>query len=195
MKNTLEKKRVEQFLGKCILKYHDKSIHFAPKSYLMVGGISCVGWADDNGVKIATGNDKREWLGWFAHETCHLDQDACNPKWFAASEEALAQFEQWLAGRRVKNIENVVRQCIKLEHDCELRTIRKILRYKLPIDVQEYAQKANAYLLGYYQSGIDRQWCKRSYEEDYIWKSLPQKLFPLKTALRPPKEYLQLFEV
>jgi hypothetical protein len=194
MRTALEKKRVAEFLGKCILKYHDKSIHFAPQRYLMVGGVSCVGWANDFGVKIATDNNKREWLSWFVHETCHLDQNATNPKWFSASEDALSKFEEWLAGRRVKNIDKIVKACIRLEHDCEQRTIRKIHRFKLPINVKEYAQKANAYLLGYYQSGIDRQWCKKSYEDDYIWKALPPKLFTLKTALKPPKEYLELFD-
>lgn len=194
MRTSREKKLVAEFLGKCILKYHDKSIHFAPQNYLMVGGVSCVGWADNFGIKIATGNTKREWLSWFVHETCHLDQQAVNAKWFTASEDALTIFEEWLAGRRAKDIKRVVGQCIHLEHDCEQRTIRKIHRFKLPLDVKEYAQKANAYLLGYYQSGIDRQWCKRSYEEDHIWKALPQKLFTLKTALKPPKEYLQLFD-
>jgi hypothetical protein len=194
MRNAQDRKRVAEFLGKCILKYHDKSIHFAPQKYLMVGGVSCVGWADDFGVKIATRNEKREWLSWFVHETCHLDQNAAKPKWFATSSDAVLQFEEWLGGRRVKNIDKIIRQCIQLEHDCEERTIRKIHRFKLPINVKEYAQKANAYLLGYYQSGIDRQWCKKSTDEDFIWKSLPQKLFTLKGALKPAKEYLELFE-
>lgn len=194
MRTPQEKKLVAEFLGKCILKYHDKSIHFAPQKYLMVGGISCVGWADDFGVKIATGNGKKEWLSWFVHETCHLDQNAADLRWFATSEDALSKLEGWLAGRRVKNIERIIKQCIHLEHDCEQRTIRKIHRFKLPINVKEYAQKANAYLLGYYQSGIDRQWCKKSYEEDYVWKALPDKLFTLKTALKPPKDYLALFD-
>lgn len=194
MKNALEKQRVAEFLGKCILKYHDKSIHFAPQRYLMIGGVSCVGWADHVGVKIATGNEKREWLSWFVHETCHLDQIADRPLWYETSVDAISKFEEWLAGRRVNDINSIVKKCIKLEHDCEQRTIRKIHRFKLPINVKTYAQKANAYLLGYYQSGVDRQWCKKSYEEDYIWKALPTKLFDIKTALRPPKECLSLFD-
>lgn len=193
MKNPQEYQRVAEFLGKCILKYHDKSIHFAPQRYLMIGGVSCVGWADGLGVKIATGNQKKEWLSWFVHETCHLDQIADKPVWYGNATDALSKFEEWLAGRRVTNIDKIVKKCIHLEHDCEQRTIRKIHRFKLPINVKEYAQKANAYLLGYYQSSLDRQWCKKSYEEDYIWKSLPQKLFTLKEAQKPPKEYLELF--
>jgi hypothetical protein len=192
MKTAKERQRVAEFLGKALLKYHDKSIHFSPQKYLKVGNVSCVGWATEDGIKIATGEHRWKWLGWFVHETCHLDQNKCKPRWFAGAEEAINDFEEWIRGRRVKNIQNVVKKVIRLEHDCEQRSLRKIQRFKLPIDVQEYAQQANSYLLGYYQSALDRQWCKRSYEEDSVWKAMPKKLLPLKGVIKPDPSLLKI---
>jgi hypothetical protein len=191
MKTAKERQRVAEFLGKAILKYHDKSIHFSPQRYLKVGNVSCVGWATEDGIKIATGEHRWKWLGWFVHETCHLDQNKCKPKWFESAEVAINDFEDWLRGRRIKNIQSIVKKVIRLEHDCEQRTLRKISTFKLPIDQQEYAQQANSYLLGYYQSALDRQWCKRSYEDDNVWKAMPKKLIPLKLALKPTPSLLK----
>lgn len=192
MKTAKDRQRVAEFLGKALLKYHNKSIHFSPQKYLKVGNVTCVGWATEDGIKIATGEHRWKWLGWFVHETCHLDQNQYKQGWFTSAEEAINDFEEWLRGRRVKNIQNVVKKVIRLEHDCEQRSLRKIRRFKLPLNTEEYAQQANAYLLGYYQSAIDRQWCKRSYEEESVWKSMPKKLLSLKEVLKPSRELLKL---
>jgi hypothetical protein len=188
--NKTDKKRIADFLGKCILKYHKKSIHFSPQRYLMVGKCMCVGWANEDGIKIATGKEAGVWLECFVHETCHLDQDVCKPKWHKAAYQALEDFEDWLGGKRIKNIDKTARLCIQIEHDCEVRTIRKINRYKLPINTGVYAQKANAYMLSYTQTRIDRKWYR---EHDDVWKLMPKKLLPLKIALKPPQKLLDIY--
>ena len=81
----------------------------------------------------------------------------------------------------------------ELEWDCERRSIRKITRNKLPIDLKEYAQRANAYVLGYHWTLANRKWCKKSYEEDSVWGGMPKTMVSLSVALNPPRKLTDLY--
>lgn len=170
-------------------------MHFTPQRYLLAGGCECVGWADEKGLKIATSNTISEWVSVLIHETCHFDQHNERPQWVSKIDGAINKFDSYLAGKKItiKEAKKAAKDCIRIEHDCEARTLRKIRRNKLPFDLVEYAKKANAYILGYHVSVTNRRWCKESYTNETIWKNMPPKLLPLKLALNPPKKLLDLY--
>ena len=196
MSNLLMKKTdqsVIEFLGKSILKYRNYRFTFTPQKHLITGKATSVGWADDKEVRIATKRPLSTWIDVFVHETCHIDQQVQRPKWYKPREDAVGKLDEWLAGKNVHNIKKSLLLVTELEWDCERRSIRKITRNKLPIDLKEYAQRANAYVLGYHWTLANRKWCKKSYEEDSVWGGMPKTMVSLSVALNPPRKLTDLY--
>ena len=181
------------FLGRAILRYRQFKLTFVPQRYLITGKATSVGWADDKELRIATKRPVSTWMDVFVHETCHLDQQLQRPSWHQHKEEALGKVDDWLSGKRVDHIESYMRQVVELEWDCERRSVRKIARNKLPVNLKEYAQMANAYILGYHWTLQNRKWCKKSYETTYVWTRMPEKIIPLSFALNPPPKLVAPF--
>jgi hypothetical protein len=64
----------------------------------------------------------------------------------------------------------------EVERDCEERTVEKVLRYGLPLDPIELAQKGNAYVYAYNMMGFTRKWYgtgNEPYLNTKVWKHLP----------------------
>lgn len=181
------------FLGRAILKYRQFKLSFVPQKYLITGKATSVGWADDKELRIATKRPISTWIDVFVHETCHLDQQLQRPFWHSNAENALGKLDDWLAEKRVDCIKKYILLVIELEWDCEKRSLRKIARNKLPVDLRQYAQMANAYIIGYHWTLANRKWCKKSYETTKVWSRMPSKLISLATALNPPKKLIDLY--
>jgi hypothetical protein len=185
---------IAHFLGECVLRYNSRLIEFHPSEKIQIGAITCTGEATKDKLRIATGGPLSNWLPIFVHETCHLDQDQEHPEWFAAAEDAHQKLEQWLAVKIELDAPlQIAQEVIRLEHDCEQRTLDKISKFNLPIDPLEYAQKANAYILSYHLTVSDRSWKSAPYNDAAIWKHMPQQLIPLQRALLPEPSDLTPF--
>jgi hypothetical protein len=185
---------VAAFIGSCVLRYHKThTMTFSRDKVVRLGRTKCSGWCDDKSLKVATGAAFEHWLGVLVHETCHIDQVRSDKKWFARCEDELTRLDAWLEGKRPVRVRAATLESIKLEHDCEHRSIEKIRRHKLPIDLAVYTQKANAYLVGYHVTLRERKWCFRAYRDKNVYGRMPTRLLPLKTALRPPAALLELF--
>jgi hypothetical protein len=177
---------IAKFLGDCILQYKSRLIEFHPTEKIQIGSISCTGEATKDKLRIATGGNLSDWLPIFIHETCHLDQDQENPNWFETAEKAHQSLEQWLAGKaELDNPLQVAKEVMRLEHDCEARTLAKIAKYNLPVNRGEYSQKANAYILSYHITVADRSWKSAPYNDPKIWTRMPKELLPLSRVLSP----------
>jgi len=181
------------FLGKSILKYRGIKITFVPKERIKCMNSETVGWATDTEIRIATKLPLEDWLGVFVHETCHVDQSTQRKKWHSVREDAVGSMDTWLSGKQVNYVDDVIRKVVELEWDCEKRSLRKIIANKLPIDIEEYSQKANAYIIGYNWTYNCRKWCKFSYNSPDIWKAMPKKIVPLQTALYPPTKLTDMY--
>ena len=181
------------FLGRAILKYKTFKFTFVPQKYLITGKATSVGWADDKEVRIATKRPASTWTEVFVHETCHLDQQIQRPQWHKIREDALGKLDLWLGGKRVDNIKKYILLIVDLEWDCERRTLIKLKRNKLPTNLMDYAQMANAYILGYHWMATERKWCKKSYESSNIVSKMPRRLIPRSIAMKPPAKLMNLF--
>ena len=128
------------------------------------GGIMCNGYFDDitSTLACALGKDVSQWLVILLHESCHMDQ------WVEKVTEwtenaGMDNIEKWLNGDdsvNMKNIDNEIRTSIIVEVDCEKRTVEKIKKYGLDsiINIDEYIQKSNAYVLFYLWMRKNRKW-------------------------------------
>lgn len=111
---------------------------------------------------VGTNRPINNWLPVLVHESCHMDQWEQNiDLWKNSNDMPYNIFEDWLIGKRCNK--EKAHKCINalrdLEIDCEKRAVKKILKYKLPICIKEYIQKANCYIFFYNRMKKTRKWC------------------------------------
>lgn len=177
-----QEKKIQTFLGYCLLHYKSTKFEFVPTEKLKIGAIECTGEAINGRLTIATGGNKENWLQVFLHETCHLDQRIERPKWFDKCDNLVTKLDKWLSNEDgAKDISwDDITKIIELEHDCEKRSLQKIKDFDLPINLEEYAQKANSYLASYANTFRDRKWDSAPYTDPKRWKSYDKELLSLK---------------
>lgn len=127
-------------------------VKLTPHKKVRIRGGYCSGYFDSEILLVATGAKKKHWAYVFVHESCHMDQMLEGVSFWEDSDQALQDFDSWISDEitltKAKQI-HMIETIQNMERDCEKRTIKKILKYDLPIDVEEYAQLANIYLYSY----------------------------------------------
>lgn len=110
---------------------------------------------------VGTKRPISEWLPVLVHESCHMDQwNEGLPIWKKSENMKYNMFDDWLMNKRCNKKDAYY--CIDIlrdiEIDCEKRSVEKIIKYDLPIDLKEYIRKANAYIFGYNWMKKSRKW-------------------------------------
>ena len=127
-----------------------------------------------------------DWLSIMAHETCHRDQYTEQvPLWNKKIEldgekhDPLNIMHEWLDGiieLKPRKLKEVLRACLNIELDCEIRAAKKINKFYLPINLKEYIQKANAYVYFYLSLEYTRKWYPKNKSPFYlpeVWTKMP----------------------
>lgn len=128
------------------------------------GGILCNGYFDDitSTLACALGKDVSQWLIILLHESCHMDQWVENVPAWTENISGMENIDKWLDGDNVDMnlIDTEIRLSMSCEIDCEKRTVEKIKKYGLDlvINIDEYIQKSNAYVLFYLWMRKNRKW-------------------------------------
>lgn len=159
------------------------------------GGITCNGYFDDitRTLACALGKDVSQWLVILLHESCHMDQWIEKvPEW--TENAGMDNIEKWLNGDdnvNMNNIDNEIKTSMIVEIDCEKRTVEKIKKYGLNsiINIDEYIQKSNAYVLFYLWMRKNRKWYtigKEPYNQSQLVNSMP-KTFDIDYTILDPK--------
>lgn len=174
--------KIQSFLGHCILNYKSTKFDFSPVEKLKDGACEYIGEAFEGWVRIATGGDPNTWLEVFLHETCHLDQAQENKQWFDSIDPYISDLDNWLDNKETKQAVSweTVSKIVELEHNCEQRAIDKAKSFDLPINIEQYCQKANAYLLSYINTLSEKKWDSTPYNNPTKWKSMPKRLLSIK---------------
>ena len=146
---------------------------------------------------IAIGNTLDEWFPIFVHEFCHFEQFCENKaRWNSLRDDDLWY---WVAGTKEltqQELTDAINDSRDLEHDCELRVLKKIKEFKLPIDTERHSQQAAAYILFYDYMMKYRKWYKignEPYRNEKLMKLMPKKLPTVKSRklkLTPAMERL-----
>lgn len=169
---------------------------FAPTSHVQFHEEKSLvnGYFDDHhptqGRVLAVGMGKpmELWLPVLVHESCHMDQ--CledSPVWKAgkipdSSLDVCDMVFEWLERKRdfpPAEIDDYIRRTRNVERDCEMRTIKKIREFNLPIDPHHYARGANSYLFFYTAMKETRSWYKpgrEPYNTEDILKLVPTEI-------------------
>lgn len=159
-------------------------------------GIEVSGYFDEKTLTVCTDKKEQEWLSILVHESSHMDQylQQCE-HW--KNDYCVDVLDSWLAKEQdIKDdeIEECVQNCIMLELDCERRALRKIKKYKLPIDTELYIQKANSYLFSYWATFRYRKWYSFPYQRPTIYKKMPKVLLTADDYLNKYHDYIHLYK-
>lgn len=141
-------------------KKHGIKFYASKGKYVRISGnIKAGGYFDSENKILAYATKNPNALNLLVHESCHLDQFIEDEKWFK-SFDCITIIDEWLDGKEVSKrvLNNAVNKAIELELDCEKRSVEKIKKYGLDIDVKEYIRKANTYLFFYRYLLETRRW-------------------------------------
>jgi hypothetical protein len=137
------------------------------------------------------------WLSILVHESCHMDQFLENTRLWNSSNNSFI-IDEWLKGKIKYSNDDVMDQIDiiqRLELDCEKRSVKKIKKWNLPIDVDTYIQRANCYIWFYTWLKETRKWCKPNnspYSVKEIYSKAPKKFLSDYNVI--PKKIRKLFE-
>ena len=136
-------------------------------------------------LAVGIGKPIDEWLPILVHERGHMEQwidkDRVWDEAFADNRETVDWIDEWTQGRDdlPMPIAQLIERSFAVELDCERRAIELIKKFELPIDIEQYTQKALSYVYYYKHMLHSRQWYDQSwvpYETDDIWTHAPKTL-------------------
>jgi len=189
--------RLTKFLGDTIqlCVKHNVELKLIPSSSVVVdANVTSSGYFDDTSLVVAT--KRPDWVDVLVHETCHLDQYIEKAPCYKKGEKGIFITDDWLDGRRVSKTQLVeaFKNIILMELDCEQRTVKKIKKYKLNINLSKYIQQSNSYLFSYWATYRDRKWYPFPYSNPKIVKNMPKKFLSVKEYMAPYNKYLKLYK-
>ena len=158
--------------------------------------LPCSGYFDEKILAVAVNKPKTiDWVDVLAHESCHLDQFVEKHKLWVSDEKSLTIVEGWIRKKAYSKKELLTGfiNTIALELDCEQRTVKKLLKYKIPFNKKAYIQKANSYLFSYAYTLQNKKWFPTPYEKPYIYNNMPTKFMTVNQYLDLTSKYLQYF--
>lgn len=168
-------------LDKC--RQHGISIKMPFTKSVIHSGTRCAGYFEQDPLEfaVAVGRSHKFWLCTFVHETCHIDQWSEDiPIWYEKVNglDPLDLMDEWLQGsieldkETINKIFNIV---IEIELDCEKRSVEKIKQYNLPIKIDTYIRKSNAYVWSYRLIQTTKIWDHAgAYEFPEVWRKMPK---------------------
>ena len=156
----------------------DNGIKFdlRPKKNVVVDGTRCVGYFSPDPLELVCATNRADFIPVLVHESCHLDQFLEDRTPF--DEEDV--IDSWLHGKEFtqKQINASIKNSISLELDCEKRSVKKIVEYGLDININQYIQGANAYILFYNFVKKNRVWYRKDtppHEKFLVYETMPKK--------------------
>lgn len=156
-------KRMLKDIRKAARKYQIKIKFTKRDRFFPNSAESCTGYfsEDTRTLAVARFNNLETFIPVLAHESCHMDQWIENEFLWEKCSVGHTIFFKWLAEEiEVKPaiLEECVYDIIRLEFDCEKRTIAKLKKYRIPTDFDFYIRCMNIYLYLHLFSIEKREW-------------------------------------
>lgn len=180
-------------------------ITISNNSFLEIGNSTCNGYFSDEPAElaVATGKSIHNWLPVFIHEYSHMTQWAeKHSSWtdtYFGEECATDLLFQWIERKielNQKDLSKIVHTVMRVELNCEKRTVNNIIIHKLPINVEEYIQKSLSYVWFHHIVKDMRKWYipgKEPYNNPEIWTQMP-KSFKGLSFYNLPDKYRKILE-
>jgi hypothetical protein len=157
---------------------------------------------------FAMGIEINDLIPTILHEWSHMDQWYENDiNWTNnmylindTYKESVDIMDEWISGAEIINIDTYIKSAIDVELDCEIRTIKKLYQLhlddKLKFSIDEYIQKANAYIYLYQYVKEVRNWNitgKAPYLIKDVWSKFPTTFENDYSILKD--EYKELYSI
>lgn len=190
LKNKNIARLVKDIKAKC--KKHGIAFKLVKSSTIQSNGAFITGYFDSSNLELYAAEKSPISLEILVHESCHLDQwvekhpavmDTDFPHTKGTVVESHYLADLWMCKiidiPDKKLVNKMFERMMDCERDCEKRAIKKIQKYRLEnlIDLDEYRQKANAYILGYKTIINHRCWFaknKSPYSVKEVWSAFPK---------------------
>jgi len=165
-------------------------------THVQVDNIKCSGYFDEDDLKVAVKKSEQDWLPILVHESCHLDQFLEKSPLWSGGDNGISTIDSWLQGKEYGDLklQKSFEDTIKLELDCEKRSLKKIKTYKLRINTSNYIQRINAYLFSYWATYRDRKWFPFPYNNPRIYRRMPEKILTLNFYLDKNTPFLNYYK-
>ena len=177
---------------------HDIQVKFVNKDMIYAPGdpLGCTGYFDENEMVLCVSNakNKKIFMSNLVHESSHMDQFIHDQYLWEKCSPGYSIFFQWLEGTTIVKQEvllEAVQDIIRIELDCERRSLQKIQKYKLDIDVDAYIRGTNAYLYGYLFALETKHWTPQIYFDPKVIAACSSRL--KKTYDRIPQRLHKVF--
>lgn len=150
------------------------------QKFVMDNGDKFGGWFDPDKKELhcAFPNKlQKKYVELLIHESCHMDQFLGKyPKWTIEQDfNSLGIFWEWLKDGKATHISGHLKNIQLMEAECEQLAIQKIIDLDLGLNIEQYIQKANAYLLFYTVLKETKKWCDYPpYKFKEIWQQMPK---------------------
>jgi hypothetical protein len=175
---------IDSVISFCLI--HSLGLEVVEEEHVTIFGSECAGSfsARNDTLSIAVGVPFEEWFPVLAHEFGHANQYVDDRKKFRDMDVGSDRVFEWTGGKEftTEELDKAFSDAIWLESDCEARTVKAINTYRLNdiIEVNEYAQKGNAYAQFYQHLRNTRTWYvtgKCPYTLSEVWSLFPTTVF------------------
>lgn len=190
---------IETFIGETIAEMikHGVMVSLIPEKSITDenDGQTCAGWFDFEKREFHCATGREDWLEIYAHEYCHFTQ--WKDDYFGDGGESGLMWE-WLAGEEYNDeeVRDAIRTSQLCEWDNEKRTIELIKKFNLPIPIELYTKKSNAYIMFYSLVQKHRKWSKPGYatyqNAKIIAKIIGDRILSDTEILQPPDWFIKI---
>ncbi len=164
-----------------------------------------LGSDDAREFAVAVGKPESEWIEIFVHESCHMDQFIENAKvWtdldsLSDEEDACTITFNWIGGEDYPTdfVEKAIKLVMMMELDCEMRSVEKMKKYNLDINISDYIRKSNCYVLFYKYILKRRTWYapgRSPFHNESVWRLFPDT-FDIDYNAELPEELVKAFDL
>ncbi len=176
---------------------HGITLKIGGGSYLYAGG-KCGGYFSEakKTLAVAIGsNDLNKIISTLIHEENHCFNQYLNPRsiWYKKGIISGHQrFSYYLAGQRIYKPEQATLAAIKLEYDCERKTLRALKKWQKYVNLKLTTKQANAYILAHWHMLETGKWPSKSFFDKKILKHCPDSL--VKNPRKVPESLKMAFK-
>lgn len=174
---------------------HNVKLEISNTETVKLGNIKVAGYWDEESKTIAIAVARKDWIPLLIHEFCHFLQWTENKFRSQKDIEASDDIDDWLNNKielTKKQISDKLDIIARCELDCEKRTAKMMKEFNVlsAEEIEEFIQKANAYIYGHEAIKQKRSWFKKPiYGNKKITSLCPKKFTK---SLKPDKKIFNL---
>ncbi len=160
-------KEVSNFIEFAKSECKKHGVKFKPykRSYVkLTDDIKCGGYFDDGSDSgkpvLAFAQGREDFIELMVHEYCHMTQWLDGIELWEICSDSMNIIDEWLSGKDHpdKLVECAINNSRDLELDNEKRAVKIFKEWNIPVDLDLYTKKANAYVNFYNYMKTTRKW-------------------------------------